>query len=155
MTRRLTQVELAFEPERINVRLRFGRPVRDRAIDRRRRVALFAPYSVFALLRWEANAYGTTLSQLTILRTVAPGEPCATAPLIRPGGDVLLFVNGWRKVECALAAIDVVDQAGIDPIDAAPDYWRYLHNRLSVNAPPRAYSRDQHHAWLRRRTLLS
>ncbi len=39
------------------------------------------------------------------------------------------------------------------PADVAPDYWRHVHNRLSVNETPRAYTRSRHQVWLRRRKI--
>ena len=39
---------------------------------------------------------------------------------------------------------------GIDPADAAPDYWRHVHNRLSAGLEPRGYTAAQHRAWLLR-----
>ena len=47
-------------------------------------------------------------------------------------------MDGWPKVERVLQTIDAVETLGIDPADVAPDYWRHVHNRLSVNETPRA-----------------
>ncbi len=154
-TRRYTSVLAVFEHDRINVRLRFARPVRERRLDRRRRLALFGPDSTFALLRWERGPYGTAISYITIMRTVAPGEVCCVWPYVHPGAETLLFVSGWHKVERALQAIDAVEALGVDPSDAAPDYWQHVHNRLWIRQPYHAYSVAQHRAWLRRRELLS
>ena len=41
----------------------------------------------------------------------------------------------------------------INPADAAPEYWRHLHNRLAAGHEPRAYTREQHAAWLKRRSV--
>ena len=72
---------------------------------------------------------------------------------MRPGGDILLRMDGWTKVERVLQAIDAVEALGVDPADAAPDYWQHIHNRLSVNEVPRAYTRTRHQAWLKRREI--
>lgn len=154
-THRYTSVLVVFARDRINVRLRFARPVRERRLDRRRRLALLAPNSIFALLRWERGGYGTTISHITIMRTVAPGETCLAWPYVHPGAETLLFASGWHKVERVLQTIDAVESLGVDPSDAAPEYWRHVHNRLRVRQPHRAYSVEQHRAWLRRRELLS
>jgi hypothetical protein len=154
-TRRYTSVLVVFARDRINVRLRFARPARERRLDRRRRLALFAPNSIFALLRWERGPHGTTISHITIMRTVAPGETCLAWPYVHPGAETLLFASGWHKVEHVLQTIDAVEALGVDPSDAAPDYWRHVHNRLRVRQPHRLYSVEQHRAWLRRRELLS
>ena len=153
--RRYTSATTVFVPDRINVWLRFAKPVRKRRLDRRRSLALFAPDSVFALLRWERGPHGTAISHIYIMRTVTPGETCSMWPYVHPGAETLLFVSGWRKVERALQTIDAVEALGLDPADAAPDYWRHVHNRLWINQPAHPYSAEQHHAWLRRRELLS
>ena len=154
-TRSYTSVLAVFQRDRINIRLRFAKPVRERRLDRRRRLALFAPNSIFALLRWERGPYGTALSHLTIMRTVAPGETCLAWPYVHPGAETLLFASGWHKVERVLQAIDAVEALGVDPSDAAPDYWQHVHNRLRLRQPHHAYTVEQHRAWLRRRELLS
>jgi len=57
--------------------------------------------------------------------------------------------------ELAQRIIDAVEALGADPADVAPDYWRHVHNRLTVGEAPRAYCRDQHRAWLRRRGMVA
>jgi hypothetical protein len=74
-------------------------------------------------------------------------------PYVRPGGDILLRLSGWPKVERVLEIIDAVEALGIDAVDAAPDYWHHVHNRLSVNEVPRPYTRSRHQAWLHRRRI--
>lgn len=150
-----TCVTTLFVRDRVNVRLRFARPAGERGIDRHQRLILIAPDSLFALLRWEHGPYGTILSDMAVMRAVAPGEACAPWPHVRPGAEILLCVSGWHIVERALEAIDDVEAHGVDPADAAPDYWRHVHNRLRVRQAPHPYSTEQHCAWLRRRELLS
>ncbi len=134
--------------------LRFGSQARERILDRRRRVILFAPGEVFAFVRWQANDYGTVLSRLDIVRACGTGERIATVPGITPGGDILLRLSGWRRVRRAFAAIAAVEQLGIEPTDVAPEWWRHVHSRILCNATWRAYTRAQHVAWLRRRAVL-
>lgn len=149
----LTFVELTWHKQRIENRIRFGRPAAERILDRHRRVVSFAPGSIFCFVRWAANDYGTILSRADIVRAVAAGEPYQTLPFVRPGGDILLRVDGWSKVERVLQVIDAVEALGIDATDVAPDYWRHVHNRLTVNAEPRTYTRTRHQAWLKRREV--
>ena len=104
-------------------------------------------------MRWASNDFGTIVSRIDIVRAIDRGESYQTLPFVRPGGDILLRISGWPKVERVLQAIDAVEALGIDPADAAPDHWRHLHNRLIVGLPPRPYSREQHRAWLLRRRL--
>ncbi len=113
----------------------------------------FAPHSVFRFVRWASNDFGTIVSSIDIVRAIDRGESYQTLPFVRPGGDILLRISGWPKVERLLQAIDAIEALGIDPADAAPDHWRHLHNRLIVGLPWRPYSREQHRAWLLRRRL--
>ena len=149
----LTQVELEWVKGRIENWIRFGRPTEQGVLDSQRRIVSFAPGSIFAFIRWASNGYGTILSRIDILQAVVPGELYSTLPHVRPGGESLLHLSGWRKVEKVLHAIDAVAALGIDPADAAPDHWRHVHNRLSVGEQPRPYSRNRHQAWLDRRKL--
>ena len=59
---------------------------------------------------------------------------------MRPGGEILLRVDNWPKVERVLQAIDAVEALDIDPVDAAPEYWHHLHNRLAAGHEPRAFT---------------
>lgn len=151
----LTQVELLWLEGRIENRIRFGRVAEERILDRRRRILSFAPGSIFGFVRWMSNDFGTVVSRIDILRAVAPGQRCSTVPYVKPGGESLLRLSGWPKVERVLELIDAVEALGIDPADAAPDYWHHAHNRLSVNETPRPYTRSRHQAWLHRRRVTS
>ncbi len=148
-----TVVELTWREKRIEHWLRFGRIVGEQRIDRHRRIAVFSPGNVFAFVRWAGNEHGTVISRIDIVRAVATGEPYQTLPFVRPGGEILLRITGWPKVETVLRAIDAIEAIGIDPADVCPDHWRHVHNRLTVNEPFRAYGREQHRAWLRRREV--
>jgi Protein of unknown function (DUF2840) len=150
----LTHVDVLWIRQRVENRVRFGRIEQQHVIDRHWRVVSFAPDSIFAFLRWASNPCGTAYSQIDILRAVAPGEGYVTAPHVHPGGDSLLHISGWPRVEKVLQAIEVVEALGIDPADAAPDYWRHVHNRLSAGDRPQSYTRTRHHAWLRRQRVM-
>ncbi|WP_163981027.1 DUF2840 domain-containing protein, partial [Raoultella ornithinolytica] len=78
---------------------------------------------IFAFVRWAANDYGTVSSRIDIVRAVGAGEAFTTLPFVRPGGDILLKIEGWPKVSQVLAAIDATEAARVDPCDAAPDHW--------------------------------
>lgn len=149
----LTEVELVWLKKRIENWIRFGRIAEEKIVDRNRRMVAFRPGSIFCFVRWAANDFGTVVSRIDILRAVKPGERYSTLPYVRPGGESLLRLSGWPKVEKTLQAIDIVEALGIDPADAAPDHWRHVHNRLSVNERPRPYTRSRHQAWLHRRDL--
>ena len=151
----LTHVELLWIEGKIERWIRFGRIAEDRILDRRQRVVGFAPASVFAFVRWTSNDYGTLVSRIDILRACDPGEPLSTVPGVTPGGEVLLRISGWPKVERALAAIDAVEALGVPPEDACPDHWRHVHNRISAGHAPRPFARDRHRAWLLRREMTA
>lgn len=151
----LTTVTLVFFRDRVEHWLRFGRDAGECILDRRRRLIFFAPGAVFAFIRWQANDYGTVISRADILRACAADEPYATVLGVDPGGEILLRLSGWQRVERVLTAIDAVEGAGIEAADVAPAYWRHAHNRLLCDEQPRSYTRDQHRAWLLRRGMLA
>ena len=151
----LTHVELLWHEKQAEHWIRFGRAAEEQILDRRRRILSFAQGSVFAFVRWAANEYGTVASRIDILRAVRSSEPCATVPYVRPGADILLRASGWPKVKHVLQMIDIVEALGIDAADAAPDYWRQIHNRLSVGEALRPYTLTRHKAWLLRQRIGS
>ncbi|OLP58925.1 glycosidase [Xaviernesmea oryzae] len=147
----LTHVELTHIEKRIENWIRFGREARETILDRRRRVLSYRPGSIFAFVRWAANDFGTVISRIDIVRAVAPGEPYQTLPFVRPGGDILLKIESWPKVERVLHHVDAVEAAGIEPHEVAPDHWRHVASRLSAGHEPRPYTAERHQAWLKRR----
>ena len=149
----LTDVELIWIEQRIEHWIRFGRAVAERIIDRRRRVLSFAPGTLLAYVRWASSDFGTVVSRIDILRAVHPGEAFSIIGYVRPGGEILLRQSGWPRVERVLRAIDAVEATGINAADAAPDHWRHVHNRLTGGGEPRAYTRERHQAWLKRRRI--
>ena len=151
----LTHVELLWLEKRIENWIRFGRHAEEQVLDKQRRILSFAPGHLFAFVRWISNDFGTVISRIDVIRTVAPGQRCATVPYVRPGGEILLRLAGWPKVERVLQIADTIEALGIDPADAAPDYWHHVHNRMSVNEVPRSYTRSRHQAWLHRRRVSS
>ena len=150
----LTQVELTWDEGRIERWIRFGRPVNDQILDRQRRVLSFAPGSLFAFVRWTSNAFGTVLSRIDILRAPLPDEAFTSIGFVRPGGEILLRISGWPKVERVFQLIDALEQNGFDPADVCPDHWRHVHNRLTAGQEPRPYTPERHAIWLKRQSLL-
>jgi len=149
----LSHVELTWIEQRTEHWIRFGRVAQERIVDRRRRIVSFRSGQIFAFVRWASNLFGTILSRIDIVQTVAPGDAYSTLPFVRPGGELLLSIHGWPKVERVLQAIDAVEAAGVEPCDAAPDHWCHVHNRLIAGIEPRAYSVERHRTWLQRREL--
>ncbi|UHD44122.1 DUF2840 domain-containing protein [Aureimonas altamirensis] len=148
-----TLVELTWQQKKIEHWIRFGHKSYEQILDRRRSVVGFAPNAVFAFVRWASNDFGTIISRIDIVRAIGRGEPFQTLPFVRPGGDILLRLDSWPKVEKALHAIDAVEALGLDPADVAPEHWRHVHNRLTAGEEPRAYTPDQHAAWIKRRKI--
>ena len=148
-----TEVELTWLEGRIEHWIRFGHDCGETILDRRRRILRFAPGNVFAFVRWASNDFGTIVSRIDIVCAIDRGESYQTLPFVRPGGEILLRISGWPKVERVLQAIDAVEALGIDAADTAPEHWRHVHNRLAAGVEPRPYTGTQHRAWLLRRRL--
>lgn len=53
-----------------------------------------------------------------MLRTVRVGDQQQTVPFVCPGGDILLKIEGWLKVERVLQMIEAIS---IDPSVVSPD----------------------------------
>lgn len=149
----LAEVELASIEGRLEQWIPFGRIAATRVLGRSASVAAFRPGASFAFVRWTSNDYGTVHSSIAIVTAVAAGLPYRALPFIRPGGDILLRIDGWPKVQRVLEAIDAVEAAGIDPCDAAPDHWRHVGSRVAAGMAFRPYGADRHAAWLRRRAI--
>lgn len=150
----MTLVELTWVERKIERWIRFGQPTYEQILDRRRRIVGFPRDSIFAFLRWASNGFGTIISRIDIVRAVGTGEPFQTLSFVRPGGDILLKIEGWPRVERALQAIDAIEALSIDPAEVSPEYWRHVHNRLTAGEPARPYTIAQHKAFLLRRRAL-
>jgi len=148
-----TEIELIWIEQRLEHWIRFGRIAGERILSRKSRVVLFRPDAIIAFVRWSANDYGTVHSRIDILRAIRPGDAYTSVPFVRPGGELLLSIQGWPKVRLCLEAIDQVEAEGLDPCDIAPEHWCHVHNRLSAAQPARAYTVERHQAWLKRRKL--
>lgn len=144
----LTRVVLAFIPERVNNRLRFGKPVHETILDRWRRIAHFSPSSIFCRICWLANDYGTTIWHLSVLQAGSPGQPLQRMAGVLPGALRLLHVSGELKVQQVLRLVDGIEALGIDPADASPTYWQLLHNRLATREALPDYTVERHEAYL-------
>ncbi len=149
----MTEVEITWVEKEFEHWIRFGRPHEDRIVTRRTRVVTFRPGAIFAFVRWMANDFGTISSRIDIVRAVATGEPYTTLSFVRPGGENLLHIESWPKVEQVLRAIDAVEATGVDPCDAAPNHWRHVHTRITAGHCPRPYTVEGHRAWLKRREI--
>lgn len=150
---RMTRVELTWIEKKIEYWIRFGQAANERIVDRRQRILFFRPNTVFAFVRWAANDFGTIISRIDIVRAVEPGEAYQTLPFVRPGGEILLKIEGWPKVEDVLRHVDAIEAIGIDADAVSPEHWRHVHNRMAAAQQPRAYTLEQHRAFLLRRKV--
>jgi hypothetical protein len=127
----LTEVELTW----LEGRHRALGPLRSRRgetiLDCRRRTLSFTPRNVFG--RW------LSLQRLRhhhlAHRHRACGRPWRNLSdqmvfFVRPGGDILLRIRGWPKVEQVLQAIDAVEALSINPADADIPYEKAKPDRL-------------------------
>ncbi|MDP0929712.1 DUF2840 domain-containing protein [Paracoccus onubensis] len=149
----ITLVELIWEKKKVEHWLRFGRSCHEHRIDGSRKRVGFTSGSVFALIRWAGNEFGTVVSRLDILRAVSRGEPFQILPFVHPGAELLLRITSWPKVERVLQVIDAIEALGIDPCEVSPEHWRHLHHRIAAGEPFRTYTRARHAAWLKRRKV--
>ncbi|MFN8680324.1 DUF2840 domain-containing protein [Paracoccus sp. P2] len=149
----LTRVDLTWIEGRTEYWIRFGQEAGSQILDNNRRHVFFRPGTIFAFVRWAANDFGTIMSRLHILRGVAPGEPCQTLPCVCPGGEILLKIDGWPKVESVLRHIDGIEAGGIDLAEVDPDHWWHVGHWMSAGEAPRPYTAARHRAWLRRREI--
>lgn len=147
------RVSLAFVEHRVNLYLRFGRPMREIVLDRWRRVAVFAPGAICCRIKWLGNDYGTALWQLMVLQAPTPVDDVQRVSGVLPGARILLRADGEERVKAVLAAIDAIEQSDIDPCAAAPLYWRMIGNRLAARQPLPAYTAERHAAHLARGAL--
>lgn len=151
----LTTVELVWIEKRIERWIRFGRIAEERIVDRRRRVVGFAPGQVFAFVRWASNDFGTAVSRIDILSACEPHERVTTVPGVTPGGELLLRISGWPKVERVLAAIDAVEALDLHPEDICPDHWRQVGNRIAAGHESRPYGQARHRAFQLRQRITA
>jgi len=152
---RMTRVELTWIEKKIEYWIRFGQAANEQIVDRRQRILSFRPNTVFAFVRWAANDFGTIISRIDIVRAVEPGEAYQTLPFVRPGGEILLRIDGWPKVEDVLRHVDAIEAIGIEADAVSPEHWRHVHNRMAAGHQPRTYTLDQHRAFLLRRRTWS
>lgn len=144
----LTRVVLAFVPERVHNRLRFGKPVRETVLDRWRSMSYFPPGAVFCRVCWLANDYGTAVWNLSVLQAGRAGEPLQRMAGVMPGARRLLHVSSESKVRRVLQLIDEIDAVGIDLVAVTVAYWQLLHNRLVIGDPLPRYTLERHAAHL-------
>jgi len=138
--RGLTRVTVLFLADRVNDRVRFGTPTAERIIDRRARIELYAPGTVFGYVQWRADRYGTQLWRLWVLEAAKPGERAETVPGVAPAAHIWLSTAGMARVTRALTLLDAIEAQGLDPATLPESYWRTVHNRLAAGLEPRVYA---------------
>lgn len=149
----LTRVALAYVEQHLDLYLRFGEPLRIIRLNPWQRWAVFPPGALLCRIRWQANAYGTILWQLMVIRTCARQELSQIIHGVQPSARLLLHAKGEPSVRAVLERIDAIEALGIVPADTPPTYWQTLGNRLAARLPLPEYSAERHAAWLARRGL--
>jgi len=149
----LTRVSLIHVPQRVQVYLRFGDPVRITRLDPKGRIAVFLPGAIFCRVRWQANEYGTVSWQLTVMQGCTQRDAVQRIAGVVPGARLLLHATGKPAVRMVLPLIDAIEAQGIDPTTVSPAYWRMLNNRLAARLAMPVYTAERHSAWLTRRGL--
>jgi Protein of unknown function (DUF2840) len=151
------RVSLAFVDHRVNVWLRFGKPVRETRLDRWRRIAVFRPGAVCCRIKWLGNDYGTALWQLMVLQApmTANAQQADTQRIsgVQPSARILLRADGQKPVKDVLGLIDGIEALGLDPAKVAVTYWRMVGNRLAARQPLPDYTTERHAAHLARGAL--
>jgi hypothetical protein len=147
------QVSLVFVEKRVNVWLRFGRPVHETVLNRWRRVAVFEPGAVCCRVKWIANDYGTALWQLMVLQAPMPFDGALRISGVAPGARILLRADGELQVKAVLVVIDSIEASGIDPCAVAVTYWCTIGNRLAARQPLPEYTVERHAAYVARGAL--
>ncbi|MDO8777457.1 MAG: DUF2840 domain-containing protein [Burkholderiaceae bacterium] len=147
------QVSLAFVEQRVNVWLRFGKPVRETILNRWRHVAVFEPGAVCCRVKWIANDYGTALWQLMVLQAPMPFDGAQRVAGVVPGARILVRADGERQVKAVLVVIDNIEASGIDPCAVAVTFWGTVGNRLAARQPLPEYTPERHAAQIARGAL--
>lgn len=144
------QVSLAFVDQRVNVWLRFGKPVRETVVNRWRRVAVFESGAVCCRVKWIANDYGIALWQLMVLQAPTLFDGAQRIAGVMPGARILLRAEGAPQVKAVLAVIDAMKRPGIDPCAVALTYWGAVGNCLAARQPLPEYTAEWHAAHIAR-----
>ncbi len=147
------RVALALVEHRVNLWLRFGKPVREVALDRWRRVAVFAPGSVCCRVKWIVNDRGTARWQLMVLQAPMAFDDARRVIGVTPGARILLLADGEQQVKTVLALVDAIEASGMDASSVAYTYWRTVGNRLAARQPLPTYTAEWHAAHVARRAL--
>ena len=143
----LTQVQCHFVQDKINHRLRFGKPCEIIKLDKYRRLALFEPYITFGYIRWRANKYGTQDWRVYVLKTGVDGL-MTEVPGIAPAVKILVSISGYDRVKRTLPLLDRLELDVKDGLDRVPvSYWRVFQTTVLRNKPlrplPRHYRKNE------------
>ncbi|WP_375207677.1 DUF2840 domain-containing protein [Hyphococcus sp.] len=143
-----TRVELFSLSRRADYRLRFGAPDMVHRLDAARALAYFRHGRLFGYVRWRALENGVNDWRFAIFDARAPARTAGPVDGVHTGGAALLSLAGAAKVRRTLLQIDSLELAGFDPGAVSPGYFRDLHDRIETAEPVRAYSREEHAAFM-------
>jgi hypothetical protein len=149
----LVDVELTWIEGRFEQQVRFGRVAAERVIDAHKRIVSFYEGATFCLLEYRSCDRGQVGWRLDVLVATVAGSSSSSLFGDAHGAEILLSVVEVPLIQAVLREIDLIEAAGIDACDAAPDHWRHVDAQLVAAAPFRPYSAERHAAWLRRQEV--
>ena len=129
--------------ERLDVRLRFGRPT----VMHRRRGGVthcwFPPGALFAVAWWVRFSPRKQFACFAVVESLRVGDTGHRLPCVRPAVRVHLFVNARcvgndrRAVDHANDLITQIERAGTDPCAIGSSYYHAAGQSLRVGRTPR------------------
>ncbi len=137
-----TRLTTCATAERLNVRLRFGRPLVQRQLDGMT-CHWFTPGQMLAVTWWARHSPRRQYAAFAVVESLRVGDAGYRLPCVRPAVRVHLFVNARcvgadrRAVDRADDLITQIEQAGLDPCAVAPSYYRAAGQSLRVGRAPR------------------
>jgi Protein of unknown function (DUF2840) len=129
------RVAIAHVEGKVDIRLRFGRPLQEQRLDRWRSLSAFAPGAICCTVRWFGTDCGGPSWQLLVLRAPEHHDTASRIEGVAPRAQVLLRATGERDVQQVLAMIGCIDQSGVDPCILPAAYWRRVSTQIKRSSP--------------------
>lgn len=130
MSDELTLVLLAWRKRRRNYRLLFGEPERIIRLDWQRRLAAFAPGSIFGYERWDGNKFGTQSWVIFVAQAVPAISPVSAIAGVKPGAELLLAQYGKPACKTFLSLLnEAQERSALNHLQ--PSDWRVFGARLA------------------------
>jgi hypothetical protein len=140
------RMPLPYIEQCINTWRRFIRPIGKGWVDPRQNRAYFGPAGMLCRVRYDSNARGRALTELTVLQTGTSLDVMERVPGVDPGGRQLLQIEGMLQVPLLLEQRAAIEVLGIDWGAVSPASWCTLQSRLAAPMPAPAYAVERHAA---------